>query len=904
MSYRSVFYIILVLLFGCNAKHPYVSKKTVQVPNEQSKIKTQLLLIGDAGEPKIEGKDPVFSALTSTYSDYNSNDWLVFLGDNIYYNGLPDTSHEDYEKSKKKIDVQLAAAKQFPGNVAFIPGNHDWHRGKEDGIQWINRQEKYIRDQAPNIKFIPSSGCPGPEWIALGDNAGMIIFDSQWWLHRFQKGDSCATESEEDFIGAMEQLMEQNRGKNIFVIAHHPLYSYGKHGGYFSLKDHLFPLTAKFHKLYFPFPVIGSIYPMYRKYFGNIQDIPHPKYKELKVKLTTLFKKYDHVTYICGHEHNLQHHIKDGVDYLVSGSGSKHSHLRKKRKAQFLLSKEGFMKLDVLENNAVNLTTFAVDNAKANAVYQAQIEQSFNIEKFDEKKAITGSDTVIPYEKYEAGFLKKLILGKHYRPIWTTPIVVPYLDLVNEKGGLTPLRKGGGQQTLSLRMQGGNGYQYALRSIEKFPEKALPEKLKKTVANDVVKDQIAASHPYGALAVPRLAEAAGVYHTNPRLVILPDHPALGTFREEFKNRLMLFEERPDDDMSEFASFGNSQKVASTPKMIYKVLTKNNHEVDQKAFLNARLFDMFVGDWDRHDDQWRWATFKKDGKTIYKPIPRDRDQVFFHFRGILPSIANRKWALRKFQHFNHDIRDIAGMNFNGRYIDRDVLTELEKEEWIEVARTLQANLNDEVIEKALSEGYFLYNREIHEEIISKLKSRRDKLVEFAERYYAVLAKSVTVTGTEKSELFQITRKEGATEVKIFDLKKGKKGSKTYDRTFRNDETKEIVIHLIGGKNEVKWRGNVKKGPKIRVVGSIKKDDYDVKSTITQVGNRNRIYENLARKNSYSIKSDKGLKQVKFLDDSIYTFKRRSFHYDLLGPAAYFGFNQDDGVFFGGGVQYVK
>ena len=41
-----------------------------------------------------------------------------------------------------------------------------------------------------------------------------------------------------------------------------------------------------------------------------------------------------------------------------------------------------------------------------------------------------------------------------------------------------------------------------------------------------------------------------------------------------------------------------------------------------------LFDLIIGDWDRHEDQWRWAE-QEDGKDeIYEPIARDRDQTFF------------------------------------------------------------------------------------------------------------------------------------------------------------------------------------------------------------------------------------------------------------------------------------
>jgi hypothetical protein len=35
--------------------------------------------------------------------------------------------------------------------------------------------------------------------------------------------------------------------------------------------------------------------------------------------------------------------------------------------------------------------------------------------------------------------------------------------------------------------------------------------------------------------------------------------------------------------------------------------------------------MLLGDWDRHEDQWRWSEFEKEnGEHYFRPIPRDRD----------------------------------------------------------------------------------------------------------------------------------------------------------------------------------------------------------------------------------------------------------------------------------------
>jgi len=72
------------------------------------------------------------------------------------------------------------------------------------------------------------------------------------------------------------------------------------------------------------------------------------------------------------------------------------------------------------------------------------------------------------------------LLGENYRAAWRTKIEVPVFDIGTEKGGLKILKRGGGQQTRSLRLEAKDGKQYVLRSVEKYAEKAIPEALKRT----------------------------------------------------------------------------------------------------------------------------------------------------------------------------------------------------------------------------------------------------------------------------------------------------------------------------------------------------------------------------------------------------------------------------------------
>ena len=83
--------------------------------------------------------------------------------------------------------------------------------------------------------------------------------------------------------------------------------------------------------------------------------------------------------------------------------------------------------------------------------------------------------------------------------------------MANEKGGLKPVKLGGGKQTRSLHIEDASGEEYKLRSIKKFiTSKTLPADLQSEAAEDIVADGVSASYPYAALSVPALAKAAGV----------------------------------------------------------------------------------------------------------------------------------------------------------------------------------------------------------------------------------------------------------------------------------------------------------------------------------------------------------------------------------------------------------
>ncbi|MEJ7673509.1 MAG: hypothetical protein WKF59_12575 [Chitinophagaceae bacterium] len=187
-----------------------------------------------------------------------------------------------------------------------------------------------------------------------------------------------------------------------------------------------------------------------------------------------------------------------------------------------------------------------------------------------ETETPSGTKVIIAGKQYERSSIHKSLWGSHYRKEWATPVKVKIIQLDSVFGGLTPVEKGGGRQTKTLRLKDKNGKEYVLRSIDKSYKRALPENFSGTFVETVANDQVSIAHPYSALTIPFMAEAAGIYHTNPQIVFLADDKNLGEFSDEFKNQLYLLEERPDGDQRSATNFGNSEDVKGTEKMLEKI----------------------------------------------------------------------------------------------------------------------------------------------------------------------------------------------------------------------------------------------------------------------------------------------------------------------------------------------
>ena len=345
--------------------------------NAQNKLNNDsiehiVFLIGDAGEAQNKSAE-VFNAFLKQVKPIENKSTIIFLGDNIYPGGMPNKTEDGREEAEDIILYQLNRLKQSKAKTYYIPGNHDWNKGQKDGLSHLLNEEQFIEQNLNNEnEFIPSNGCPGPFKINVSDHLVLIAIDTQWWLHKFEKG-NCNNISTTEIISNLRTLLNNNKDKNILIIGHHPLKSKGDHGGFFTLKSHLFPLTHFNKYLYLPLPIIGSIVPFYRKFIGNKQDIAHSLYKKMIAELTSVFKEFDNLIYAAGHEHNLQYYNQENRHYIVSGSGCKNGDVKKLKPPNFSANKKGYFKLCYLKNSNVFLQTFGIVNGSEKLLFQKMI---------------------------------------------------------------------------------------------------------------------------------------------------------------------------------------------------------------------------------------------------------------------------------------------------------------------------------------------------------------------------------------------------------------------------------------------------------------------------------------------------------------------------------------------------
>ena len=517
--------------------------------------------------------------------------------------------------------------------------------------------------------------------------------------------------------------------------------------------------------------------------------------------------------------------------------------------------------------------------------------------------SISGYVTKPVGAQFKASRLKEFWWGIHWRKEWLEPVKFVKFDLDTSLGGLTPTKTGGGHQTKSLRLVDKQGREYVLRTMDKDLSVLVPDEFKGSFLNDIANDQICTAHPYGALVIANLTSSIGALHTNPVIVFVDDKPGLGEFRNDFVNKLCLFEERPSGDGWAGTAFsGYADDLINSEKLFSKLKDNNKNHVDQYAFLKIRLLDMMVNDWDRHADQWSWAAHKKDNHTTYIPFAKDRDQAFSRNDGLFIKVISSPWFIRNLRDFKPGIRDVIGENLAAVSLDQQFMNELTLEQWQAAIKEVRQSLTDSAIHHAVLQMPAEIVNLSGAFVEKTLKQRRDNMMKYGMKYYRVINRKVFIIASDKKEIFVINKIDKKnTEVVIIDVnKEGEQSDTTFHKIFSHEVTKEIYLYGFGGNDEFIYSGLAKNSILIRSFGGDGRDIFIDSTNVHGSGKKSKIYD--TKNNCVSLRN---IYKIKLTNDTTYTtFTRKSFKFDWWMPLIKPGYNPDDGISIGAGIVFRK
>lgn len=892
MKHHQFIGLIITILFlnACATYKPQYKDENYNKTYPQDKeIVHSFYLIGDAGNSPIESQSEALKDFKVELAKASKQSTALFLGDNIYEKGMPNKGDDNRAFAEHQLNVQTQAAKDFRGNVIFIPGNHDWY---SDGLKGLKRQEKYVEDILGKNTFLPENGCP-IEKVKINDDIVLIIVDSQWYLTNWDKhptmNDDCEIKTREQFFSEFEGLIKKARGKTTVIAMHHPMFTNGPHGGQYSFGQHITPI-----------PILGTLKNVIRKTSGLTNtDLQNKRYNEFKKRIVTLSQENDKVIFVSGHEHSLQYIVQDNLPQIVSGAGSKTNPTRNVGGGQFSYGASGYARLDIFNDGSSYVRFYEAETNQV--VFQTEVlsvDKKEKLVNYDSTFSKEKTASIYTKEETEKSGFYRWLWGERYREDFSTNVMAPTVNLDTLFGGLTPIRKGGGHQSKSLRLENKDGSEYVMRALRKSPVQYLQAFVFKdqyiegqfddTFTEDLLLDVFTGAHPYAAFTIATLSDAIGVYHTNPVLYYVPKQKALGHFNNEFGDELYMIEERAADGHGDLASFGFSNKAISTNDMLNKLRKNENHKIDEASYIRARLFDMLIGDWDRHEDQWRWAIFKEENKTIYRPIPRDRDQVFSIMAdGALLGFATKIVpSLRLMQSYEEELKSPKWFNLEPYPLDMALINQSDRTVWNVQVQHIVNKLTDEIIDKAFTHFPREVNDETIQDIKRKLKGRRANLQKISDEYYNHINKYAVIKGTDKDDWFEIERfPAGDTKVTASRIKKGEKRDIFHDRIYTYDDTKEIWIYGLDDKDIFEVFGNGGKFIPIRLIGGQNNDKYNIKN-----GRKVKIYDFKSKKSEFI--TNKG--NVKLTDDyetNVYDYKKLKYNANQLIPII--GANPDDG-----------
>jgi len=513
--------------------------------------------------------------------------------------------------------------------------------------------------------------------------------------------------------------------------------------------------------------------------------------------------------------------------------------------------------------------------------------------------------------EYAAGSLRAFFMGRHWREAWTTPFVAPVLDLHREAGGLVPERESGGIQSRTLYFKAADGREFKFRAINTEATDVWRTDVRKALISKALFDQITVQLPFAPVVAAELENAVGLLTSRPRICALPDSPVLAEYRERFAGLVGTLEEHPEEHTAQGILYRGSDRVIGTYSMLEHLETQTEETVDEKEFCKARLMDVMLGDWDRDARQWRWARYREHDRSVWRPVPRDRDQAFSLFDGLLPMIVSRE--ARALQSYDSPFPNIFKLTWTGRHLDRRLLSSVTSAQWDSLAQYIQTVLSDTRLRAAVRQLPREWQQTVGTDVFELMRHRREELPQLARQYYRLVASTVEIRGTPKGDTFVAERTRDGI-VQITWRQSG--GTRRFFRECTSDETREIRLFGLGGRDSILITGDVDRSIDVIGVGGSDEDVLIDRSHVA--GNFWYVTPIPRAEHSSSFYDDDSTTTVVLGPGTTFNGKETLAEmspadrfeplnedrgYDL-GLHRRLTYNSDDGLLVGGGVVYTR
>jgi len=342
--------VVLLGVAGCAPATPYVRPvATAGIPVPSGPVVTTFYALGDWGtgdavQRKVAGmlRDDVGKLGPRACSPF-----VLEAGDNVYRYGLPEGwGNPGADSLLDRTFGSVYDGVRYQGeHVVFhiVPGNHDyawvlWPHAKKgwgDAVQEETRAEalypgwwRYYpmslsghvdpddRATYEALRARPIETVTLPELVYVPEEAPVVVvaIDTQVLLDLYAKHDHAAINRHLD---RLDSLLGRSRQPWKIVLGHHPVISYGEHGGY-----------QNFHP-------------------GHPTDLNNQDYRAFRADLKAILREHQAI-YIAGHDHTLQLlELGDGSYQVVSGSAGHGSPVTAKRETLYASGDPGYARFDV-----------------------------------------------------------------------------------------------------------------------------------------------------------------------------------------------------------------------------------------------------------------------------------------------------------------------------------------------------------------------------------------------------------------------------------------------------------------------------------------------------------------------------------------------------------------------------